>query len=145
MYEVKEGGFYVMITSKQSEMIELLIEGHTISDIARALKVSRNTVYSWKDRDECIAELNRRKQELRSAGNQRILHKLDTYINNIQQIAMDDTDKRSCLAANQYLINRIYGSPTTVVTDDIKDESKSEMDTELLQDKLKELKLKVVK
>lgn len=135
-----------MITEKQSKMIELMIQGWSVTDIAKEVGVNRGTIYCWKERDDVIIEMNRRKNDLRKAGNQRILYKLDNYIENIQKIAQDTSDKRTCLEANKYLINRIYGSPTTNISEDSEKKGHDdEVDTDILKDKLKEMKLKVVK
>lgn len=112
------GGGYMsleVITQQQHDMITMLIQGENITDIAKRLKVNRNTIYAWKGKDHIRAELDKRKQELISQGNQVILKDLDTYINNIKALANDKTDKRVCLAANQYLINRIFGNPTSSI------------------------------
>lgn len=112
------GGDFVtdeVITQQQSDMITMLIEGENITDIARRLNINRNTVYNWMKKDHIRAELDKRKQDLTRQGNQIILKDLTTYIGNIKDLANDKSDKRVALAANQYLINRVYGNPTSNV------------------------------
>ncbi|WP_231169636.1 helix-turn-helix domain-containing protein [Clostridium botulinum] len=121
------GGDYMsleVITQQQNDMITMLIQGENITDIAKRLGVNRNTIYNWKAKDHIRAELDKRKQDMINQGNQIILKDLDTYIGNIKELANDKSDKRVCLAANQYLINRIYGSPTSNINID------NEIDTE---------------
>jgi hypothetical protein len=103
---------FEVLTIQQSDMITMLINGENITDIARKLNINRNTVYNWIKKENIKAELDRRKQELTNQGNQLIMKDLTTYIGNIKDLANDKSDKRVCLAANQYLINRIYGNPT---------------------------------
>lgn len=67
------------------------------------------------NKDYIKAEMGKRRQELTNQGNAIILKDLSTYINNIKALANDSSDKRVALAANQYLINRVYGSPTAIV------------------------------
>lgn len=106
---------YEGITKAQEDMITMLITGENITDIAKRLNVTRNTIYAWMNKDNVKAELDRRKQELARQGNQIILKDITTYIDNIKDLARDKSDKRVCLAANQYLLNRIYGNPTSNV------------------------------
>lgn len=104
-----------MLTKDQEKLITAYIEGNKITDIAKLLNVNRNTVYNWLDKDEVKAELGRRKQDLANLGNQIIIRDINTYINNVKALANDTSDKRVCLAANQYLLNRIFGNPTSIV------------------------------
>lgn len=121
----------------------MIIEGEKITDIAKKIGVSRVTIYSWKDSDEVKAELNRRKQDLAHQGNNYIMRDLYTYIDNIKALANDKSDKRVCLAANQYLINRIYGSPASTVetTTDNDEDSMNENELEQQLNKFKNLSL----
>lgn len=104
-----------VLTQEQSDMIIMLINGDSISDIASRLGRSRQTIYDWLKKDYIKAELDRRRQELTRQGNAVILRDLSTYINNIKALANDSSDKRVALAANQYLINRVYGTPTATL------------------------------
>ncbi|WP_065365619.1 helix-turn-helix domain-containing protein [Metaclostridioides mangenotii] len=100
------------LTQEQAEMIRLLIQGETITYIADRIGVARQTIYDWKNKDIVKFELDRCRRELTNQGNALITKSLKTCIDNIFDLACDKTDKRVALAANQYLINRVYGSPT---------------------------------
>lgn len=100
------------LTQEQAEMIRLLIQGETITDIASRIGVARQTIYDWLKKDIVKFEMDRCRRELTNQGNALILKGLSTYVDNIKRLACDDSDKRVALAANQYLINRVYGSPT---------------------------------
>ncbi|AVP61705.1 resolvase [Clostridium botulinum] len=130
---------YDVLTVKQSDMITMLIEGHSITDIAKKLNVTRNTIYAWMNKDNVKAELDRRKRELAHQGNQIILKDLTTYIDNIKNLANDRSDKRVSLAANQYLLNRIYGNPTSVVEEN-SNENNDNLDTNVLEEELNKFK-----
>lgn len=130
---------YDVLTVKQSDMVTMLIEGHNITDIAKKLNVTRNTIYAWMNKDCVKAELDRRKRELATQGNQMILKDLTTYIGNIKELANDKSDKRVSLAANQYLLNRIYGNPTNVVEDNSTNEDDN-VDTNALEEELNKFK-----
>ncbi|WP_242825361.1 helix-turn-helix domain-containing protein [Clostridium sporogenes] len=130
---------YDVLTVKQSDMVTMLIEGHSITDIAKKLNVTRNTIYAWMNKDNVKAELDRRKRELAHQGNQIILKDLTTYVDNIKNLANDKSDKRVSLAANQYLLNRIYGNPTSVVEDN-KENNNDTLDTNVLEEELNKFK-----
>ncbi|BDR72646.1 hypothetical protein K144316041_13540 [Clostridium tetani] len=136
---------YDVLTVKQNDMVTMLIEGENITDIAKKLNVTRNTIYAWMSKDNVKAELDKRKRELATQGNQMILKDLTTYIDNIKNLANDKSDKRVSLAANQYLLNRIYGNPTNVLEDNSTNESDTLNDNELEEELKKFKKLKRIK
>ncbi|WP_282804265.1 helix-turn-helix domain-containing protein [Clostridium tetani] len=136
---------YDVLTVKQNDMVTMLIEGENITDIAKKLNVTRNTIYAWMSKDNVKAELDKRKRELATQGNQMILKDLTTYIDNIKNLANDKSDKRVSLAANQYLLNRIYGNPTNVLEDNSTNESDNLNDNELEEELRKFKKLKRIK
>lgn len=135
----------MQLTTKECDMVTMLIEGFNISDIAKTLNITRQTVYNWMNKDYIKAELDRRRQELAHQGNQLILKDLTTYIGKIKELAQDTSDKRVCLAANQYLLNRIYGNPTNVLETNNEDNNDNINETELEQELNRFKKLKVVK
>lgn len=130
---------YDVLTVKQSDMVTMLIEGHSITDIAKKLNVTRNTIYAWMNKDNVKAELDKRKRELAHQGNQIILKDIITYVDNIKGLANNSSDNRVKLAANQYLLNRIYGNPTSVVEDN-KENNNDTLDTNVLEEELNKFK-----
>lgn len=128
-----------MLTKEQEKAITLYIEGNKITDIAKVVSVSRQTVHSWLNLDEVKAELDKRKQDLANRGNQLILKDITTYIDNIKDLANDCTDNRVKLAANQYLLNRVYGNPTGIF-DTSEDNDNTNVDTTQLANELENFK-----
>lgn len=106
--------FSVVLNEKQEKMISMIIQGETIAAIARSVNVTRSTIYSWLNKDNIKVELNRRRQDIVNEGNNYILKDVKSYIDKIKELAKDKSDKRTCLAANQYLLNRVYGNTTSV-------------------------------
>jgi predicted DNA-binding protein YlxM (UPF0122 family) len=129
-----------LLTEEQSKMLTLLIQGETITDIANFLNRSRQTIYEWLKKPHVNFELNNRRQDLTNQGNAIILKDLKTYINNIKDLAKDDSDKRVALAANQYLINRVYGSPTNNLVVDDKNADSSSTDIGTIEKAIEDLK-----
>lgn len=123
------------ISLQQYDMIALYLKGENISDIAKKLNVNRKTIYNWLDKDNVKAELDKRRRDLTNQANQILMKDITTYIENIQELARDKSDKRVCLAANQYLINRLYGNPTnSIVTEDKTDNKKEDFDLDILDE-----------
>ncbi|MDF2804741.1 MAG: resolvase family protein [Anaerocolumna sp.] len=131
-----------LLTKDQEKLITLYIEGNTIVDIAKVIRISRQTVYSWLGKDEVKAEMDRRKQDLANHGNQLILKDINTYIGNIKDLANDGSDKRVCLAANQYLLNRILGNPTMSIVDANSDNDNGNISELVLEERLRRFRLK---
>ncbi|MBV4420163.1 helix-turn-helix domain containing protein [Clostridium tyrobutyricum] len=129
----------VVLNEKQEKMISMLIEGETIAGTARAINVTRSTIYSWLSKDNIKAELNKRRQEIVNQGNNYILKDVKSYISKIKELAKDKSDKRTCLAANQYLLNRVYGN-TTSVADDYSDAQNDTVDENELARQLEKFK-----
>lgn len=126
-------------------MISMLIEGERVTDIAKRIGVSRQTIYSWRNNSEVNAELDQRKQDIKNQGNAYILKDVNTYIDEVKKIAKDSTDQRVKFSANKYLIDRTLGVPTSIGDDDIEDGNETVNENELAQ-KLKKFKnMKVVK
>ncbi|MCW6073504.1 helix-turn-helix domain-containing protein [Clostridium botulinum] len=120
-----------ILTTKESDMITLLIEGVGITDIAKKLNVTRQTIYNWSSKDNVKAEFDRRRQELTRQGNNIIMKDITTYIDNIKVLANDKSDKRVSLAANQYLLNRVYGNPTCTIEDNSSENNNNLNENEL--------------
>lgn len=120
-------------------MISMLIQGETIAGIARKVNVTRSTIYSWLSKDNIKAELNRRRQDIVNEGNNYILKDVRSYIDNIKELANDSSDKRVKLAANQYLMNRVYGSPASVI-ETYNDETNTTVDENELERELEKFK-----
>lgn len=135
-----------IITQQQHDMVSMLIAGENITDIAKKLNVNRNTIYNWLKKDDIRAEVDKRTQELAHQGNRVIAKDLVTYIDNIKELASDKSDKRVCLAANQYLLNRIYGNPTSNINNlDNKCDDINVQDIDELENELKNFRLKKAK
>ncbi|MCH3962677.1 MAG: helix-turn-helix domain containing protein [Clostridium sp.] len=135
-----------MLTKDQEKMITMLIEGEKITDIARKIGVSRQTIYSWRSNDEVNAELDQRRRDIANQGNNYILKDVRTYIDNIKDLANNSTDKRVKLAANQCLLSQIYGNATAVVQTLNNDTENNNVNENELEEQLKKFKnMRVVK
>lgn len=130
-----------VLDSRQDEMISMILDGNSISSISKKISVTRGTIYNWLKKDYIKSEIDKRRIEITSQGNAVILKDLTTYIRNIQALANDPSDKRTALAANQYLINRVYGNPKESL-DVVQDMNENSIIIDDLTDRLSKYKNK---
>ena len=136
-----------VITNQQDRMIEMLLRGDTIADIARSLNVARSTIYEWKKKSEIIAELESRRSQLKKTGQDKITSNLCTCIDNMMAMANQKTDQRVRFQANKFLIEMGLGKATTGsnVSNVIDEGDKKDKTANELQAELDDIKLKAVK
>lgn len=111
------------LSEEQSNMIDYLIEGKNISDIARILNKARTTIYKWLELDQVKAEIETRKTEIKSQAKSKIAAKVGGCLENIIEIANTSKDVRTKLAANKYICDQFLGVPGTAK------EEKEDIDT----------------
>lgn len=134
-----------MITKEQNEMIEYLIQGESISAIAKELNKARTTIYAWLKLDEIEKELKNRKLELLKSAKEKINSNVDICINNLLELANNSNDQRVKLQANKYLLDRVLGTPSIAKEDDINGDEENK-DTNKLMAEIEEIKrLRAVK
>ena len=122
-------------------MIDLLLQGEQITDIAKIVGVNRSTIYVWKDKPYIKAELDRRRQDLKKTAHNLITRDICTYVDNIKDLANNSTDHRVRLQANKYLIDQCLGSPTAAKEETINtDTGDKDKDSNTLKNELNEIK-----
>lgn len=133
-----------MLTKDQEKMITMLIEGHRITDIAKKIGVSRQTIYSWRNNEEVNAELDQRRQDIKNQGNAHILKDVSTYIDEVKKIAKESTDQRVKFSANKYLIDRTLGVPKALGDESVdnQDDSTDVLELEAELKRFKSIKKK---
>lgn len=120
----------MQLTEKHYKCIELLIKGHKYTEIAEMVPCNRQSIYNWLDDKIFKAELDKCRQEIKTQSNNRILAKIDTYVDKIEQIALNSTSDNVKLNALTFLYETVNGKATTKIeqtntdstgTKDIKD------------------------
>lgn len=136
-----------IITKEQSEMIDLILAGNTITEIAKNhLRLHPSTLYRWLDKSEIKAELEERRKVLRKTARDRITGNILEYIDNMRDLANKSADPRVKFNANKYLIDQCIGTATSVREDTTTTDTTSEINTNSLEKELEEIKkLKVIK
>ena len=127
------------LTEKQVRAIDLIIKGETLSDVARLVGVSRQTVSFWKNSDEVFkAELEKSIQGLKSQVNARILDNMTPLMDKLIKIALKSNSDKTSLDAIIYALNRVCGTPTNKTQDVTEDQDKDNKNSSI-EDMLKAL------
>lgn len=136
-----------IVTTQQDKMIDLLLTGENISNIAKTLNVARSTIYDWKNRSEIKAELESRREQLKKSAQDKITNDLCTYVDNMKKLANSSMDIRVKYQANKFLIEQGLGKAGIAdKDDDIDSTGKGNTDKNTLKEEIKDLKnLQVVK
>ncbi|WP_035293800.1 helix-turn-helix domain-containing protein [Clostridium sp. KNHs214] len=114
------------LSQQQLKAIELLLKGTSINDIATITGVSRQTISTWKNKNEVFkAELDKSLQALKSEVNNRILLNIEPLVDKLVRIALKSKSDKTSLDAIIYAINRLCGTPTNKMQDvtDTKDDN----------------------
>lgn len=106
---------YMSLSQKQLECINYLLEGRSITDVAKLCMISRQTVYSWKDNKEFKAELDKRRQDMKNDVNRVITERASTYLEQLHVLATTAKSEKVRSQACQYLLDRCLGKATTKV------------------------------
>lgn len=136
-----------IITREKDIMIDMLLSGNTIKDIAKTCGVSRQTIYSWKAETLVAAEIERRREALKKTAQDKIVHNVGTCIDNMYAMANQKTDQRVRFQANKFIIEMALGKATTGnVEDKGTKNNEPEKDTNTLKKEIDDIKkLKVAK
>ena len=135
------------ISEIQSNVIDLILEGHKMTEIAKETGIYRSQLYRWLNNTEFKAELETRRAQLRKSAKDKITGQVNTLADEMLNLAMKSTDQRVKYNAIKYLLDSSLGVPTAAKEDssgnDTGDKSK---DTNTLKKELDDIKnLKVVK
>lgn len=121
----------MILNEKHYKCIELLIKGLKYTEIARKVPCSRDSIYTWLKDDDFILALDKCRQEIKTQGNNRILAKIDTYIDKIEDIAFNSASDNVKLNALQFLYETVNGKATSKVDTTITDNRHKDDDIDL--------------
>lgn len=134
------------VTDLQSKIIDLILEGHKMTDIAKETGVRRTQIYRWLDREEFKAELETRRAQLRKSARDKITGQVNVLADEMLKMALNSTDQRVKLQAIKYLLDRSLGIPTAAKEETVIDDTNKVNDNNTLKKELDDIKkLKVVK
>lgn len=136
-----------ILSKQQSDMIDMILEGHTMTEIAKVIGVHRSTLYVWKDLDFVRAELDERRRQLRKSASDKITGQVNFLADEMLKLAKESSDQRVKYNAIKYLLDRSLGIPTATKEDvNTSGDNDKDKDTNTLKRDLEEIKkLTVVK
>ena len=122
----------MVLTEKHYKCIELICRGLKYTEIAKKVPCSRQAIYDWLGDKDFVENLDKCRQEIKTQGNNRILAKVDTYIDKIEEIAFNSTSDNVKLNALQFLYEAVNGKATSkveqTITSNDKDKGIEDMD-----------------
>lgn len=142
-----QGGLYVSsINEIQSNVIDLILEGHKMTEIAKETGIYRSQLYRWLNNEDFKAELESRRAQLRKSAKDKITGKVNTLADEMLNLAMNSTDQRVKMQAIKYLLDRALGTPTISKEDDSSGDKEKNKDDNALKAEMEEIKkLTVIK
>lgn len=134
------------INEIQSNVIDLILEGHKMTEIAKETGIYRSQLYRWLDKEEFKAELESRRAQLRKSAKDKITGQVNSLADEMLKLAMNSTDQRVKLQAIKYLLDRSLGIPTAAKEDTNTPGKDNNKDTNTLKKELDDIKnLQVIK
>ncbi|MFR2299584.1 MAG: helix-turn-helix domain-containing protein [Clostridium paraputrificum] len=135
------------VSEMQSNVIDLMLEGHKMTEIAKETGIYRSQLYRWLKNEEFKAELESRRAQLRKSANDKITGKVDYLADEMLKLAKESTDQRVKYNAIKYLLDRSLGVPTAAKEDNSDPgDNNNNKDSDQLKKELEDIKnLTVVK
>jgi predicted DNA-binding protein YlxM (UPF0122 family) len=129
------------LNERQQKEAELYAQGTEITDIAKLCGVARQTIYNDMKRPEWKATVDEYVTQLKKQGEQKIMSKVDIYISELEKIALTSKSENTKKDILIYLLNRIYGLPTSK-TQDVSDKKDESVDPKVIHNEFEKYKLK---
>lgn len=118
----------MQLNEKHYKCIELLIKGLKYTEIAKKVPCSRQSIYDWlADADFSLA-LDKSRQEIKTQTNNKVLAKIDTYIDKIEQLAENSQSDNVKLNALQFLYESVMGKASSKIEQTITTNNKEDND-----------------
>jgi transposase len=103
-----KGGGYTLDERKE-KAITLLIQGERVTDVANKVPISRTTIYDWLHDPEFAAELETRRKDIVKSGNDFLLARVQSYLDQLDNLARTSNDSRTKASVLMYLVDRSLG------------------------------------
>ena len=100
------------LSAKKEKALELLLAGKTVTQAAKEIRVSRQTLSEWKNHDPIfVSELNRRRGELWDAARERLRGLLSQAVDVLKEDLTSAEDRRLRQQAAVHILKAlgIYG------------------------------------
>jgi DNA-binding XRE family transcriptional regulator len=104
-----EKGEIFMITEQKEKAITELIKGQSRTDIGKIIGVARSTIYDWLKDPEFNSELELRRKDIVKSGNDFIIARTSSYLDELNDLALTSADARTKASVLMYLVDRSLG------------------------------------
>ena len=101
-----------MLTNKQLDCIELLMDGLNKTAIADKIGISRKTIYKWIENEEFKLELDRRKQKICNDALSDLKGSTKDLLKAVEKLAYTAENEGIRLQALNSLLDRTLGKAT---------------------------------
>lgn len=101
-----------MLTNKQLDCIELLMDGLNKTAIADKIGISRKTIYKWMENEEFKLELDRRKQKICNDALSDLKGSTKDLLKAVEKLAYTAENEGIRLQALNSLLDRTLGKAT---------------------------------
>ncbi|WP_346905913.1 IS630 transposase-related protein [Clostridium sp.] len=118
----------MIISDTHLKAIEYIIEGKSMTDIAKICGIGRATLYNWLDNKEFKAELDKQRQDIKTNIETKVVSKLGVYLDELHRIATTSKNDKERRSACEYLVDRALGKSTTKVADVTEESNKNSVE-----------------
>lgn len=91
------------------KFVDSVCLGLTVTEICEIIGFKRQTYYQWLDDKNIMSQIDKRVSKIHTEGQAFIKARYMKYLSSIDKLCDDTTDKRTCLSANVYMIDRMDG------------------------------------
>jgi len=115
--ESQEKGFKIdydptPLSPKQQKAVLMLVEGHTKVEVAKELKVTKQTITAWFKQHRFIAEYNQLRADIVDAVRENLRNAIKQASETLLEL-MDDNDPKIRLASAKMVIDKVDCSSLT--------------------------------
>jgi len=103
-----------MLDERQSNMCKLLSIGTSITEVAKEIGVTRQTVYDWKKLEEMKARLDELGQEFISSTKQAVISYAPRAMDIIKDLAEHALSEKIRLEAAKILIDKVISNAVKI-------------------------------
>ena len=94
------------------KFVNMVVLGVDRVEIEKEIGFKPSTYFAWLADPLIIDEIEKRRAEIKDTGMRFIKGRYKKYLANLDKLANNFEDKRTCLAANQFMIEKIDGKNT---------------------------------
>ena len=132
-------GDEMQLADKHYKCIELIIKGYKYTEIAKMVPCNRQSIYNWLDDNEFKAELDKCRREIKKQAENKVLSKVDIYMDKVEELAFKSDSDNVKLNALELLLERSLGKVTTKIeqSTESQDNKDNNEDIDIMIERLK--------